>query len=79
MSTIAIASDRDFGGPRRDSKAFVIGIHAAYRPLTSRTQSPSFRDTPWAERMKPLRPWNEIGTYAFAAAVTASALTFALP
>ena len=78
MSAIGITPGRDINGLHRDAKAFAIGIHAAYRPLTSRTQSPAFRDTPWAGRMKPLRPWNEIGTYAFAAAVTAGALTFAL-
>ena len=78
MSAIGIIQDQDIGAARHDAKTLAIGSHAAYRPLHSRTQSPAFRDMPWETRMKPLRPWNELGTYAFAAIVTAGALTFAL-
>ena len=78
MSATANSQSREFGGISHDAKSLAIGGHAAFRPLHARTQSPAFRDTPWEKRMKPLTPWNEIGTYAFAAMVTAGALTFAL-
>ena len=78
MSATQVNSIQDGGGLRPDAKALAIGSHADYRPLHARTQSPAFRDAPWERRLKPLKPWNEIGTYAFAAVVTAGALTFAL-
>ncbi len=78
MSATGIVPSGELAGRRHDAKALATGSRAAHRPLSLRTQSPKFRDAPWAARLKPLTPWNEIGTYAFAAVVTAGALTFAL-
>ena len=77
MSSTGIADGR-FGMPNDGGRPVRISAYADYRPLYPRTQSLTFRNTPWGTRMKPLRTWNELGTYAIAASVAGAALIFAL-
>ena len=70
MSAIGISSGPATCIPRR-----IISAHAEHRRsdfVFQRTQSPSFRDTPWDHRLKPLRTWGEIGAYgsSIVAAIT---------
>jgi len=44
-------------------KTFAIGAHADYCRedfIFPRMQSRTMRDTPWAERSKPMKTWSEI-------------------
>ena len=74
MSAIGLAT------PQFVDKARFISAHADYRRsdfVFPRTQSNAMRDLPWDGRMKPMRCWCELTTYAaagFVGAVVAMAM-----
>ncbi len=70
MSAIGLAT------PRFADKARLLSAHADYRRsdfIFDRTQSPAMRDLPWDGRLKPMRCWCEITTYAAAGVLGAIA------
>ncbi|MEJ0042526.1 MAG: hypothetical protein WDM81_10050 [Rhizomicrobium sp.] len=75
MSAAGLIQQQEIYVPRR-----IIAAHADHRRtdfVFSRTQSREMRGTPWGRRIRPMRSWSEIGSYAgVALAATILATTF---